>query len=448
MAAAVAAARCGASVTLYDEGLAPGGRYLPAGWGSAADAPLETETERRARAWRAALQELPITLRLRSLVWALEGRRLAVFRNGASSDVRPQATVIATGAREFAMPFPGWTLPGVMTAGGAQLLAKAHGIAPGSRVVVAGSGPLLLPAATALHGAGARVAAVLEATRPSRWLRHFAALWGHSARLREGLAYLRALRAAGIPYRFGQTVVRAEGTRTADRAVIARLDRSGTPRPGGEYALPVDTVAVSFGLIPNCELTRLAGCEHTFDAGLGGWVPLVDRRQETTVPGLFAAGEAAGVGGAALAMVEGEIAGLAAAATAGFLDARALERRVADLDRKRRRERRFGRMVNELFAPGRGLDTLAHETTILCRCEGVVSGDVRAAIRSGADRLDPLKNATRVGQGPCQGRTCEPVLARTIARQTGRAPGETGRFRIRPPVKPLPLEGILWGREG
>ena len=452
LAAAVAAAQAGVQVMLLDEYPRPGGQYL-----KGTEASPVSAAERQGRMLLQELPGLPIELRLQTLVWGIEGKRLALHSPAGLDWLEAGAIIAATGARELVIPFPGWTLPGVLTLGAAQVLAKEHGVLPGRRILLAGSGPLLLPVANQLARRGTELVAVLEATRPGQWLAQTAAVWGNWDRLAEGWHYLHSLRRAGIPYRFGQTVIRALNESPSPTrggpgrgqeliaVVVARLDRQGRPIPGSEKTLDADTLCVGFGFTPNIELTQLAGCAHRFDPARGGWTPQVDERQETSQPGLFVAGESAGVGGAAAAMVEGRVAGLAAAQQLGYLSANDLAAELAKVTGQRRRLRRFGAMLNTLFAPPPGLNALITAETVICRCEEVTAAEVRAVVEQGVVNLDALKTHLRVGQGPCQGRTCGPLLSRLISQQTGCPAAESGSFHIRPPLKPVLLGELAGG---
>ena len=456
LAAAITAARAGVRVTLVDEYPRPGGQYLKDAAPPNGSPPVSA-AERQAQALLPELTRLEIELRLQTLVWGLEENRLALHSATGVDWLEAEAIIVATGARELVVPFPGWTLPGVMTLGGAQLLAKGHGVLPGKRILLAGSGPLLLPVANELAQRGAEVVAAVEATQPGQWLSHAAAVWGNWDRLREGWRYLRGLRRAGIPYRFGRTVIRAEGLSPAsvggrpgrrgelEAVVVARVDGQGNPIPGIEESFEIDALCLGFGFVPNVELTQLAGCKHHFDPRRGGWIPTVNERLETTKDGLFAAGETAGVGGAGAAMLDGRVAGLAAAQRLGYLTEAQLASELAGLVGQRQRLERFGAMLNILFTPRLGLHTITTAETIVCRCEEVSAGEVRAAIGHGVADLDALKSWTRVGQGPCQGRTCGPLLARLLTQEVGCPVERAGCFNVRPPLKPVPLGQLALG---
>lgn len=442
LSAAITAARSGLHVTLLDEYPAPGGQYLKGAFRPTAAHPLPTAEQQG----RTLLRELAISgigLRTQTLVWGIEtstaGWRLALYSPRGLDWLDAETVIVASGARELIIPFPGWTLPGVMTVGGAQLLAKEHGVLPGRRMLLAGSGPLLLAAADTLSRQGAQVVAVLEAAPLSRWMPHAPAMWGNWDRLREGWHYLYRLQRARIPYRLGWTAIQASGRDELEAVTVARLDRQGRPIPGSEEEVRVDALCLGFGFLPNVELTQLAGCDHSFEAARGGWVPCLTERLETSRPGLFVAGEAAGVAGATAAMLEGQIAGLAAAHRLGRIPESRLVRELMALAPRRRHLARFAAMLNTLFAPLPGLDALTTDDTPICRCEEVTAGEVRAVIDQGVWELDALKTWTRVGQGPCQGRTCGPLLARLMAHERGRPVSEVGSFSVRPPLKPIPL---------
>ena len=445
LAAAVTAAEGGVDVTILDEYPLTGGQYLR-GADRRQTRPLTT-TETHAREYLDRLTNSAVTIRTGALVWGIEGKRLAIHGPDGCDELEAEAIIIATGGRERVLPFPGWTLPGVMTLGAAQILVKEHGVAPGRRVLVAGSGPLSLALAAKLaQTPGVEVVGILEATRPWKWFSHALALVGNFDRLVEGWRYLRTIIRHKIPYRFGRTVVQADGDERVKGVVIARLGRDGAPIPKTREQLAVDTVCLGFGFVPNIALAQLAGCRMIYRAEGGGWVPAVNENLETSISGVYAAGEITGIAGAKAALVEGQIAGLAIARRLGHLDDPTFRRKAAPLKRQLKPLRRFETMLNTLFAAPQGLDAITTDETIMCRCEEVTAGEVRTAIRAGASTLSDLKNWTHVGQGPCQGRTCGYLLARQIASENGRNEQDAGLFRPRPPIKPIPLGDLAKGQ--
>jgi len=395
IAAAVRAAERGARVVLVDEGLAAGGQIWRHGPG--------TRSPRAARRWLRRLGESGVpVLPGASVVDAVApgetadrvGVRLVVEQGGAALVVEAGALIVATGARELFLPFPGWTLPGVVGVGGAQALVKAGARVKGLRAVVAGSGPLLLPVAAALARAGARVELLAEQAPPARVRRFAASLWRSPARLVAAAGYrLAALRA---PYARGTWVVRAEGEGTLREAVLTDGRRQRTER--------CDLLCVGYGLIPAVELPRLLGCR------LRGRAVAVDAFQRTSVRGVYGAGEPTGVAGLEAALLEGEIAGLAA--TGREAEARALFP-------ARSACHAFARRLDEAFALRAEVKALAREDTIICRCEDVTFGAVR---EHGSAR--EAKLFTRAGMGACQGRICGAALRELLGwdYDTARAP--------------------------
>jgi NADPH-dependent 2,4-dienoyl-CoA reductase/sulfur reductase-like enzyme len=446
LAAALTAAELGFKVALIDELPTLGGQYLAQRPAMDGHAPVSV-AEQTGQDLIRNLRSAPVEWRSETLVWHLAGDlTLSLYRRGeVTSPLHARAVILATGAREQMVPFPGWTLPGVMTVGAAQLLAKRHGLTPGKRVLVAGSGPLLLPAAAKLAELGAEVVGILEATHPAAWLRHGPAVWGNWDRLNEGRHYISALRKAHIPYHFGRTVIKAVGGDRLVVAVVAQLDGQGSLIPGTEERVSVDALCVGFGLVPNIELAQLAGAALCFKPERGGWVPRLDQNSQTTVSGLFVAGEAASIAGAGAAMLEGRLAALGAGCRLGRVTQAELDREQAVAAGRRRSYHRFGVMLNTLFRPLPGLSAITSDDTPICRCEEVTAGEVRTAIGQGAVTLDALKTRTRVGQGPCQGRTCGPILARLIMQETDRSAVDAGLFRVRPPLKPVPVAALAGG---
>ncbi|MGW2772348.1 FAD-dependent oxidoreductase [Streptomyces olivaceoviridis] len=341
--------------------------------------------------------------------------------------VHADAVLLATGAYERVLPFPGWTLPGVVTAGGAQAMLKGGLVLPGRRVVVAGTGPLLLPVAAGLAAAGARVAALVESAGPGALLHRAPALAAQPGKLAEGAGYAARLLRHGVRTLARHAVVAAHGADRLEAVTVAALGRDGRPRPGSARRIPCDTLAVGHGMLPHTDLAETLGC------ALSGTAVRVDAEQRTDVPGVWAAGEATGVGGAALALAEGHIAGRSAAArlrgTApdpGGWDAAA---------RTRARLRAFATALDAVYAPPAGWADRVPDETVVCRCEEVTAGEVRGAVDSlGAGDLRTVKLLTRAGMGWCQGRMCAPA----VAGLTG-CPLTAGR---RPFARPVPL-GVL-----
>ncbi|MCP3798199.1 NAD(P)/FAD-dependent oxidoreductase [Allokutzneria sp. A3M-2-11 16] len=384
VAAAKAAVANGASVTLIDSAPLLGGQY-------------GRQSIDSAYVGIPGAQHLANTV-----VWAIEPGKRLHLRSGpldapgrAAAVLDAKILILATGAYDRAIPFPGWDLPGVYTAGAAQALAKSQRLAVGKRVLVAGTGPFLLPVAESLVDVGSQVLGVLEANSPTRWLR--GAFAGRS-KLPELTRYAAMLAKNRIPYRPMRTIIAAHGTERVTSATTAKLDRDWNIVPGSEQRVEVDAVCVGFGFVPQLDLAVAAGCRVR-----DGFVE-VDHAQQTSVTGVFAAGEITGIGGADLAAAEGEIAGTVAAG--GQVHSR----------RSVHKGRTFARALAKAHPVRPGWRTWLTPDTIICRCESVGYGALRRAVeqRQPAD-LRTLKLVSRVGLGRCQGRMC----GRAVAELTG-----------------------------
>lgn len=448
MSAAIEAARAGLTCTLIDEAPRLGGqihRQIPEAF-SLRDASALGKDYRRGEALRAELREHSerVTILPRTTVAGISlDREIMWAREKTAGTIRADHLILATGAYERSVPFPGWTLPGVMTAGGAQRLVKTMRVRPGRRAVVAGTGPLLLVVANQLRTVDTEVVAVLEAGRHPWWPRFLATAWGEWSLLKDAFEYWRGLRGAGIPLRFNHTVFEAHGDSKIEAVTYGPIDpATWSPIRAHARKVEADLLVVGFGLVPNVELTELAGCRHQCVHDVGGWVPVRNARMETTVPGVFAAGDGAGVRGALVAIAEGRIAGITAAEQAGLL-------RPAEADR--RRAPSVGRLksllgvravLDEMSRIRPGLSELATPGTIVCRCEEVALAEVQAALEHGACDLQAVKLFTRLGMGSCQGRNCAPAMGPYICRATGRTPEQVGRINPRLPVKPVPFMAL------
>lgn len=453
MTVATRLAAAGLRVVVLDEGMAPGGqifRQLPGGVHSERIA--EPPSHAHGHTLLAEFARAGVTVRAGATVWDAKPGRLWFEQDGRSWLLRCQRIVLAPGAYDRCVPFPGWTLPGVVTAGALQVMVRGFGVVPGKRALVAGSGPLLLPTVTSLLSAGVEVVAALEAS--SRWgaLKAVPGVLTNGARRREATWYLRKLLAAGVRLRWGWTVFACEGDGRVQRAVIGKVDRAGRPRRATARTIEVDVVGVGFGLVPSIELGLLLGCASRFDAARGGHCLVVDSDQRTQIDGVFAVGEICGIGGAEVACAEGEVAAAAIVqslrgrpapagnpvpaesdAPAGLAAPAALVRRAAA-------ERRASDAMLRAFAPLPGLVELAQPDTLVCRCEDVPLQRAREAAAVHGSSLRGIKVGCRAGMGPCQARICGPSL-QALACGDGKRVMDVPVVQV--PVKPVRTSTML-----
>src|SRR5262245_41138082 len=324
LSAALAAASAGASVVVLDERAQPGGQYFKPLAPSQRFAD-ESAADRQFRAGRSLAERVRAsgaTIESEATVWgAFAPDDVAAIVGGRAVVYRPPQLVRAPGAYGRPVPIPGWTLPGVMTTGALQTLARAYRVSPGRRALIAGNGPLNLQLAVELAGAGIEVVAVAESALrpgPAAWHDAFA-LARHRADLaRQGFAYLATLRARGVPVLWGQAVIAAIGESRFERARLARIDRNGRPIARTERELGADVLALGYGFVPSTELARSLGCRHLFvDRHVGYLATETDRDGRSSVRDVFAIGDGATIGGASIAVERGTLAGLAAAEALG-----------------------------------------------------------------------------------------------------------------------------------
>ena len=315
LSAALAARRAGAGVLVLDERLQSGGQFFkPLAPSHQAAAPPDRQFADGLALEREVLAA-GVTIRQDAQVWAaFSPHDVSALIDGQATHIRCRQLVIAPGAYERPVPFPGWTLPGVMTTGAAQTLARAYRVAPGQRVVIAGNGPLNLQLAAELIAGGAHVVAVLEsAARPSArdWRQLLAAARTAPDLLRQGWGYLRQLRAHKVPLLWGHAVVGAEGATELQAVQAARLDAQGRATPSPALRFEADTLCLGYGFIPSTELARMLGCEHRLaDRHLGYLATVTGTDGATSLPGVFVVGDGADMGGSRVALARGTLAGL------------------------------------------------------------------------------------------------------------------------------------------
>ena len=434
IASAALLARSSVRVTLIDESYAPGGQiYRRPAPGLQLDmrqvlgAGFDAYEDFHATAAAVCGQ---IDYRPQALAWGIHDKAVHLALGSSLAAVGYDALVLATGATDRVMPAPGWTLPGVFTLGAAQVLLKDQGCLIGRRVVFCGSSPLLYVAALQYLRAGGEVAAIIDTTRLFWKVRALPDMIAAPRTLAEGLRYMHELRRRQIPVIHGAALERFDG----DGRVSAVVYQA----PGGSpERITCDAVAYGHGLRPETQLAELAGCELHYDAVWRLHLPVIDV-DGRACNGIYIAGDCGPIGGAEAAAVSGTLAGAAVLRDLGipFADVN-----LDGLRGKLRRLRRFQRGMARAFAWPHQRAGALDDTVVLCRCENVSAGEVRAALRQpiGATEANRIKAATRCGMGRCQGRFCGAGLAELTAASLGRSHEELDRLRVQVPIKPLAI---------
>jgi NADPH-dependent 2,4-dienoyl-CoA reductase/sulfur reductase-like enzyme len=434
--AAQTLAKHGVRPVLIDEAARAGGqiyRRPPAHFSRPPETLYGSEAA-RATAVHAAIDDLQdrIDYRPDSLVWNVQDAGLDVLHGPTQTTctVPYGQLIVATGATDRVLPVPGWTLPGVYTLGGAQVALKFQGCAIGSRVVLAGTGPLLYLVAWQYAKAGVDVAAVLDTARFGDQLAAVPAMLRQPAVFLKGVHYVAWLRAHGVPVRRGVRLLRMEGDERV-RAVV-------WSEAGREHTLDCDAVGFGYALRSETQLADLLGCRFAFAPLHRAHLPERDAAGRSSVAGVYLAGDGAGIMGADAAEWAGELAALTLLADHGM----AIDTQRAELLQQRlARLTGFRAGLERAFPFPSDWAAQAPDELVVCRCENVTAGELRRGVADGgADEMNRLKALTRVGMGRCQGRMCGVAAAEILAHATGQPVQQVGRFRGQAPIKPIPIQ--------
>jgi thioredoxin reductase len=431
LSAAIAAASAGASVVVLDERKVAGGQYYKQAANGTILDQQQGDGARLVSEAKAAGAQLMSGVEL----WgAFDELQFFGHRHGAPLIATPKTAIVATGAYERPVIVPGWTLPGVMTTGAAQTLWRSYQTLPGKRVAVCGSGPLNVQVALELAKGGAEIVYLAERAPPAmtKPLTALAMAAADPKLTTQGLGMLAGLRQHGIKVHHHTELVSVE--KNGDALAATFCSSAST-----EQTVTVDALCMNAGFEPQNEVLRLLGAQMHYDKAMGHLRCQKSECMETSVSGLYAIGDCTGLGGAPAARIEGEIAGLCAAAATGNGDASDLTLKYRELSKHRTFQRKLWTLYD--IAP-RDTAPLPDET-IICRCEELTLGDVRAGLSTAPGHLGTLKRATRVGMGRCQGRYCGPIAARMVSEATGKPIEDLSFFAPRVPIKPVAISAIM-----
>lgn len=429
LAAAEAASRNRTEVTLIDSSPRVGGQY----WRHRGTV-KGYRSERADRLFAKISTAKSITHISEATVWSIESSadtfRVNYLQGGQERSLTAEKLILATGAYDRSLPFPGWDHPGSMTPGAAQAILKGHGVLVGKRVIVAGTGPFLLPVATGLAESGAKIVGLYEASSPIRWLLSLHALVLNPGKFAELIYYAKLLKKFHITPRFNRAISSFSG----GLATVSRLDWGFRFKKNESETFSADVVSVGWGFLPDVTLGGIVGCEQIVDID-GTSVFSVDDEQRSSIDNVWIAGEATGIGGADLSLIEGEIAGLSASG-----------QKISPLKRLTRfRKAIFANALKRSYPIRNGWQGWPKDSTIVCRCEEVKLGDIRESVRDlGAEDSRTAKLFTRAGMGLCQGRVCSRNVSEIVAGFTNCTVSDAERIASsnRPIANPISL-GLL-----
>ncbi|WP_300298021.1 NAD(P)/FAD-dependent oxidoreductase [Ferrovibrio sp.] len=438
MAAANAGAALGLKTLLMDEQMQAGGQiYRNINGVSGHLGALLGPDYLHGRELAARLRGSAVETHFGTLVWEVTAdREVSAQKNGQSFRLRAKQIIAASGAMERASPVPGWTLPGVMNAGAAQIALKSGASLPAGRVVLAGGGPLLFLVACQLMDAGAEITAIVETSPAANLLRalpHLPTALTAPAYLIKGLSMMRKIRVAGIPWFRQASALSIDGRQQVE---AVRFHSRGQ-----DQRIAADVVLLHHGIIPNTQIGRMLRIEHAWNQGQLCWHPILDSWGETSSPGIRIAGDGGGIAGALAAEASGMIAAYGAAYTLGKITEPERDRGTAMMRRLLDRHRRIRPFLDALYQPPEWL-LQPSDDVVVCRCEEVTAGRIRKMASQGCTGPNQTKFFSRCGMGPCQGRICGLPVTQILARELRRDPGEVGAYRIRPPLKPIPIGSL------
>jgi len=448
LSAAAAIAEGGVDVTLIDERSKPGGQFYKQ---PSPERPIKASgLDSQFRAGQNLIhraQKAGVRFLNNVTVWgALAPDRLTARGEDYDWVLRPSRLILATGAYERSVPIPGWTLPGVMMTGAAQTLLRSGSVSPGRRVMLSGNGPLNMQVAAELVRAGVEVVALAEQA-DLRWWRNLGTGAGLLANAPElvakGLSYRTTLARAGVPVLDRSSAIEIGGEEQVEEVVTARLDGSGNPLAGTERKFQVDSVCLGYGFVPANEISRALGCDHRFDQKSGTLVTVRSATGRTSIDTVWVVGDAGRISGAYTAAALGTLAGAEVLADLGLGSSESLTGQVSRSRRSLHRHRRFQNHLRSLYQTKPLTTQLARDSTLVCRCESVPLGELRAAFAEGAASAGAVKRLTRAGMGMCQGRYCSPSVLALAAERTETPLGEYSGFAPQTPLRPMAIADLI-----
>lgn len=437
LSAATETRRHGASVCLLDEQHSAGGQIYRNVVGSPATRQRVLGTDYSAgHALVQSSEESGVVHRKTATVWKVgKDGSVAFSVDGQAEQIQARHIIIATGAMERPAPVPGWTLPGTLTVGAAQILMKSSGIVPVGAVLV-GAGPLLYLVATQLVAAGAPPKALVETqtkTDLKRAMRHVVLALKGWKQLVKGLQMIAALRWTGVPRFTNATNIEITGD--------ASVENVRFHARGCDHVIATASVLLHQGVVPNTQITRSLGLDHTYDAAQCCFAPSTDEFGQSSNPLFSIAGDGAGIGGAKVAELSGKISALNALRQIGTITQATCADLTRPLLKRRRREMAIRPFLDAAYPPPSSVLRPADDT-IICRCENVSAGDIRRYATLGCTGPNQTKAFGRSGMGPCQGRYCGSVVTEILAEETGKTHDFVGSYRIRAPLKPITLKEL------
>jgi len=446
VAAANVASQEGTDVVIIDENSSAGGQIYraPPNEFKPHDS-FKSDEYQEGEKQRKILKNSNVKALFKHRVWSISSDLVVstVGPNGLSS-WHTRSLIIANGALERIIPFPGWTTPGVIGLAASTILLKSQYVLPGQSTVVAGCGPLLIAVANGIIKSGGKVSAIIDLNSKSDWIKAFPRLLSRPDQLFKGMSWFANIMKAGIKIYGGHAVTNTKQVDNVLKISIAPINSAGSIILDSKYKKIVegDCLAIGHGLFPSTEITRLLKAKHIYDPYKGGWVPLIDDDFRSSIPGVYIAGDATGISGALSAVQKGRIAGMTAVRDLNMMSSKKYKVKIKSERTTLKKNENFGKAAVILMKFRSELIQTITSETIVCRCEDVYRSEIDEAIESGARDMNQLKAWTRCGMGPCQGRTCSEAIEAILASKVG-SRELAGQWTGRTPFRPIPIDQII-----
>ena len=359
-------------------------------------------------------------------------------------EVRAENLILATGARERYLPFKGWTLPGIMSLGSAQILMKSYGVLPSRNTLIAGTSPLMMVLASEILGNKGKVTALLDENSMTKKLAFLPLIKNHWPKLIEGAVYTSRMVMNRVPMLQRYRVIEARGRNEFESATMIKITPKGEVISNTEVEFSAGALTIGYGFVPNIELPVQAGCDLEYRENKGGWVVKVgDDTLESSLRSIYAVGEVTGIAGAKKSFIQGKLAAISILKKMGKINAENQKKDVQTLIFLGHQQAEYASFLNRLCQVPKSAYAAIPDETMICRCEEITMGTIKKNIQKGFDTIGSLKKATRCGMGRCQSRICGPVIFDIITALTQKTPGDIGCSLSRVPVKNVNIKAFL-----
>ena len=441
IAAAVSSASNGAKVLVIDSNIDIGGQvYKPPPRTYKQLTKVSSKEVKIQKSFSKLIEENKIDIALEHTVWQVnQGFKVYAYNNNNSTTVwKCKVLIIATGTYERIIPFPGWTLPGVIGLAASTTLLKSHRVLPGKNTIVAGCGPLLAVVASGIIKAGGKVGAVIDLNSSLEWLSSITPMLSNPSNLFEGIGWLKNIIFARTPIYFNSAI---ESVTKKDNDLEITLVQKNFKK-NRKIKLIADSLCVGHGLIPSVDISKSLGVELYFENSSSNWRPKINKYFQSSIEKLYIVGDGSGISGAIPAYEKGLIAGNASSYELKYIEKDRLDLITNKIFKRLKKLEKFGKSMAKLMTPSSQIIKNVTKDTIVCRCEDIKREEIEEAIKFGAREINQLKSWTRCGMGPCQGRTCEDAISRIMSEHLG-SREKVGTFTRRFPLKPILMDDAV-----